>query len=340
MRAPPDRKETTPVGPSGARESGGVTLQISLAPSDAHMAGQLLDHQMRQCGRYADEVLLTLDLELVGRSYEFGRAWEANTETILAVVQEAQASYGNVRLVKVDPSPGARRAVAERFFGGRTVPRADYRGRPFYAYFFGLYAASHDKVFHLDADMLLGGGSPTWFDEAARLLADRPDTLTCSPLPGPPTATFELTTQRGDPVAGLRAAFAFPNFSSRVFFLDRRCLEENYHPPRLILPERLRDIPRAYLHGRPMVGTAEGSIGRVMARSGLWRIDFLGEGPGLWSLHPPYRSETFYRRLPEIIAMVEEDSVPDGQRGAYDLNDSIIDWSDARAELRASRWRR
>jgi hypothetical protein len=57
----------------------------------------------------------------------------------------------------------------------------------------------------------------------------------------------------------------------------------------------------------------------------------------MWSLHPPFRSEEFYRRLPELIEAVESGRVPDGQRGHYDLNDSMIDWTEARAD---NHWRR
>ena len=37
--------------------------------------------------------------------------------------------------------------------------------------------------------------------------------------------------------------------------------------------------------------------------------------------------------LDEIVARVERDDWPDAQRGDYDLNDSVIDWSDARAAI-------
>ena len=63
----------------------------------------------------------------------------------------------------------------------------------------------------------------------------------------------------------------------------------------------------------------------------------LVSAPGFWSLHPPYRSETFYARLPQLIHAVETGDVPEGQRGHYDLNDSMIDWTSARE---ANRWHR
>jgi len=50
----------------------------------------------------------------------------------------------------------------------------------------------------------------------------------------------------------------------------------------------------------------------------------------MWSLHPPYRSEEFYRELPRLVEQIEAGSVPDAQRGDYDINDSMFDWSSAR----------
>ena len=67
-----------------------------------------------------------------------------------------------------------------------------------------------------------------------------------------------------------------------------------------------------------------------MAAAGLFRVDFLGAAPGMWSLHPPYRSEEFYREPPRLIERIESGEVPEAQRGDYELNDSMFDWSRAR----------
>jgi hypothetical protein len=56
----------------------------------------------------------------------------------------------------------------------------------------------------------------------------------------------------------------------------------------------------------------------------------------MWSLHPPFRSEQFYRELPRLLERIEAGAVPDAQRGDYDINSSMFDWSRAarRARLR------
>jgi hypothetical protein len=66
----------------------------------------------------------------------------------------------------------------------------------------------------------------------------------------------------------------------------------------------------------------------------LKRVDFLGTGEGLWSLHPPFRNESFFEKLPELINRVESNNIPEEQRGDYDINDSMINWDDAREEIR------
>ena len=91
------------------------------------------------------------------------------------------------------------------------------------------------------------------------------------------------------------------------------------------------------LQGNPMADLAENVVSDAMVAAGMYRVDFLGSGDGMWSLHPPYRSEEFYRRLPELIRAVEQGDVPQQQRGHYDLNDSMIDWTQARAANRPYR---
>ncbi|MDB5136545.1 MAG: hypothetical protein JWP37_3148, partial [Mucilaginibacter sp.] len=70
----------------------------------------------------------------------------------------------------------------------------------------------------------------------------------------------------------------------------------------------------------------------------LKRIDFLGKGNGLWTLHPPYRTVDFYNRLPEIISNVECNDLHPKQYGFYDIVDEVCDWTEAKDRLRNNRW--
>jgi hypothetical protein len=130
-------------------------------------------------------------------------------------------------------------------------------------------------------------------------------------------------------------AFRAPAFSTRIFMLDRDRLYMRATPlPLDRLSPRLR--LQALVDGTPAVDCLEACASTAMRQGGFSRIDFLGSAPGMWAIHPPYRSELFYQRLPDLITQVEDGDVPEEQRGRHDVEDCMIDWRTARKP----RWRR
>lgn len=83
----------------------------------------------------------------------------------------------------------------------------DFRRRPIDGYLHLLLATHHDLVFHIDGDMMFGGGSQTWMAEALDQLSRRPELLACNPLPSPPRADGKLLSQRGSPTPELGAPY-------------------------------------------------------------------------------------------------------------------------------------
>jgi hypothetical protein len=200
-------------------------------------------------------------------------------------------------------------------------------------------------VLHTDGDMLFGGGSQTWLDEAVTLLQERPDLLVAGPLPGPPTADGRLpegvaarhggtwaewevgTGTEDDGMWPERVlggpALRFRHMSSRVFLIDRARLLSRVAPfPLAKLTPRLALV--ALWNRNPRYGPFEVALSKAMARRGLFRLDFLGTAGGMWSLHPVRRTEAFYRSLPDLIRRVEEGDIPAGQRGDYNINESLL----------------
>lgn len=311
----------------------GVTLQISLAPTDLPTARHTLPHQLRTWSSQVDEVLLVLDLHRSrGR---FADAWEERLPGMRTLIAEMCARYRHARAVDVDYSAAVAARLAERYFGGFDVPAKDYNGAPFYTYFYALDVARYPLVLHLDVDMMFGGGSTTWIAEAVHLLADRPDILTVSPLPGPPTPDGSLRSQQLERVMYAPVAYRKQELSTRQFMINRDRFIESVAPLHLRRPP-VRQLAQAVLDGNPPYLAAELIVSHAMVARGFWRVEFLGQAPGMWSVHPPYRSSLFYEMLPEIIARVEAGAVSEGQRGCHDLNDSMIDWSGAHR----SRWQR
>jgi hypothetical protein len=323
----------------------GVTLEITVAPTDLPHAIHVLPHQLRQWAGQVDEIQFTYDLHRSrGR---FGDAAAERRPGMDALLADLCAQHPGAQVREVDYAPETVQAVAERFFGGGALPAKNHYGGPVYSYFFGPFAASHDHVLHVDSDMLFGGGSQTWIAEALRILETRPDVLFCSPFPGPPPPGGDLppamlevhrragSDPRRDPHDGV--AWSFGGYSTRVAFVDRRRFLERLAPlPRERPP--LRSVARALVEGHPRFELPETIVTRQMQRRGERRLDLLGSPPGMWSLHPAMRSDEFYRALPGLVERVESGDMPDAQRGDFDVNDSLVDWSSARRAARAQVW--
>ena len=302
-----------------------VTLQVSLTPDDLEQARHFLPHQLKQWAGQVEEVLCTVD---VWGGPDGAPGVPQPVEGLQALFSGLRRSYPHLRWEKVDYSAAAQREIGDAFYGGHAVPLRDHRRRPIYAYLFGLRAASRDVVFHIDADMIFGGGSQSWMGEACDLLHGAPEVLTCSPLPGPPRQDGRLLAQRQ--YAQARGAhglpsYRFPTLSTRLFVVDRRKLTASLAPlPREWPP--LRPALRVLLSGRRPHATLEEVLSRRMAGRGLSRVDFLGAEPGMWAIHPLHRSGRFPRLLPELIRRVEAGEVHESQRGHYDVTEGTLDW--------------
>jgi hypothetical protein len=311
----------------------GITLQVNLAPSDLPHAMHTLPHQLRRWRAQVDEVLFTVDLRRSTGHY--ATAWEDRFPGFLKLMEEYKTKDPAIHVHEVDYSKKTRESVSQQFFGNQIIPERDYLGAPFYPYFAGFFQARYDYILHMDSDMLFGGGSQTWLAEAIRLMQQRPEIVACNPLPGPPTSDGSLRSQSLVPEAYTSLAFRSDSISTRIIFFDRRRLLSRLAPLPVLVPSRRQSYVARLARNPPYEG-AESSLSTGMRQKGLTRMDFLGDYPGMWCLHPPYRSPLFYERLPALIQQVETGNIPDGQRGDHNLNHSMIDWGNASK----TRWRR
>jgi hypothetical protein len=325
--------------------AGEVVLQVSLAPVDFPHARHILPHQIRCWREQVDRILLTVDTRPGSGRYAEG--WARHERDFGALLAAVTAGDPKVGVVEVDYSPQASAALSAAFLGGADVPVKDSYGAPFHAYLFGLLAAGAQYVLHADADMLYGGGSPTWMREALEVLRTREDALVAGPYPGPPlqdgripgaVAARHAAAQRyGSAPTALALGFPaaqFSHLSTRSFLIDLHRFRATVGALRVeaTSPPRFSTVS-------PGPAPLETALSRALTEHHLTRVDLLGSGPGMWVLHPPFRTEAFLRDLPAIIARVEAGDVPDGQRGDFDLNDAMVDWSAARRRLRRTRRR-
>ena len=309
-----------------------ISLQINLAPGDYLHARYTLKHQLDILSEQVDEVILTIDTR-PGKG-RFAEGWESYKELLNKfLAKEIETSYA-VKIVPVDYSASTKKKVAMHFFGQDNIPDKDFRGGPFYAYFFGMYSAANDIVFHLDSDMFLGGGSQTWITEALWFYKSDPAYFVISPLPGPP---HDAGIIKGQDVVDKIAPYTWQlcGMSTRIFLVDK----SRFIKDKLVLTKpSLRNQVKAIVEGNHNVNLPEHLLSAFIRKHNLKRVDFLGTGTGLWSLHPPYRTSAFYEDLPNLLNRIYSNDLPKEQQGFYDIIDEVCNWSEAREGIKSNRW--
>jgi hypothetical protein len=323
-----------------------VVLQINMHPNDARHVAHVLPHQIRTWGGQVDRIVIALDLHRSRAGRYRNNDFDQNYRAIMKVL-ERTSGVGRVEVAEVDYSPDVRREVARSFFSSATIPDKAWDGGPFYSYFYGLWASRAAYVMHMDSDMLYGGGSSYWLTEAIEELDRRPELIFMAPLSGPPRKDHRLLGQRGwssglvKRDAELPDAYLFGTVSTRVFLMGSSQLRERMGALALTAPRATQRMRARVMGNPPQALEAETVLSQNMQARGLARMDMLGTGKGMWSLHPPFRSELLYRELPRLIEDVEDGRIPAEQRGRYDVHDSMIDWSEQRrANARHRRWMR
>ncbi|WP_197424799.1 capsular biosynthesis protein [Bordetella sp. N] len=322
-----------------------VAAQISMYPMDYPHAALLLPHQLRVWSPMVDRVLVTIDTHRSTSGRYRGSHFDEYRAKLLQLARDLRGDFPQLDVIEVDYGTAARREVAQSFFGTDDIPVKAWDGGPFYAYFYGMHHSRARHIVHFDGDMLFGGGSTRWVEDAIACTEQDPTVLLTGPFPGPPAPDAAIhghglpAPQRLD-IAGA-PAYRFQSVSTRIFMLDMERLRATLGTLPLLRPSALQRMKSHLLGNPPDVREAEVILGEVLRQHGLYRVDLLGSAPGLWSLHPPYRGAEFYRKLPELIAAVESGQVPAAQRGHYDVHDSMIDWSQQRAATRRhKRWLR
>mgnify|MGYP003575082018 CR=1 FL=1 len=307
-----------------------ITLQISLAPSDYRYSIHLLHHQIRVFNEQVDEILLTYDTHK--SKGHFATNWEANNEKMWAFLSKIAETNPKIKLVKIDYGKEINFNIAKTFFGKKTIPAKDWRGGPFYTYFFGIYMSSHPFVLHIDSDLFFGGLSQSWLSEAIELYNNDSDILFINPLAGPPRTDGILIDQTYKSYHNRSFHFSFINVSTRIFLVNKARLSE--HTFTKIKTKKIGEIVRAIYKGNPPYILPEQFMSDSMLKHKKIRVDFKGKEPGLWTLHPPYRTEWFYENIPLIIKKIEANNVPENQKGFYDIVDELVDWTEAKAKFK------
>lgn len=310
-----------------------VSLQINLSPSDYPSAQFILPHQLKTLAPQVDEIILVIESKPSKGRFAIG--WDENKEKLTALLLKMKTIF-SLRIIAVDYSKEVKKKIASYFLSSIVIPEKDFRGGPFYSYFYGIYHCKNDLVLHVDADIFFGGGSLSWVSEACNLFDQFPNLFSASPLPGPPEKEESLYGQTIiHKFLDQPHKFQLVGFSTRIFMAKKSMLEK--FKLTLKKPE-LKNQIRALIKGNANADLPELLIANFIKRNQLMRIDFLGKENGLWSLHPPYRTKKFYEEIPLLINKIEKNNLPTSQYGFYDIVDELIDWTEAKEALKKKKW--
>lgn len=310
-----------------------VTLQINTAPTDNRFLEKIVSHQIKAIGEQVDVIRITADIRPSKKGrFSFS---DEQIEEFKSILAELKNDHKSVEVDFVDYSEETVKEVSDAIWGDEILPVKDYRGGPFYSYMYGLYKVDTEFVFHLDSDIFLGGRYPEWCDVAIELMSDDPLLAIIKPLSGPPKKSRSAPNQFGKPLypyRDLANAFYSDNFTTRVYFTKKTRILSILRNLSLEKPGVLRTLLGRWQRN-PVVQAPEQLLSNFLSKTDYIRLDFLGAEPGLWALHPPFRSDEFYDKLDHIIQAVETGDIPNAQRGYYDINHSLVDWSSAIQKL-------
>lgn len=318
-----------------------VTLEILACPADLGYLGPTVRHVLRQLGGQVDELLFAVDL-VPARGGRYADGWGDALPAFETLLEELLAEVPRSRVVYAQGRVDELARLGDRFFGGVPIPAKDCRGSAFEVYWQAFDAAANDLVFHVDGDMLFGGGSPTWVAEAVELLLGDPDCIAVVPLSGPPHPSG---TPAGHPPGSWTRypwrspAFRFATWTTRLALFSRSRMLERFAPLPLSRPPYKRTWVKAAVNRNPLVAMPEDLLKAATRRAGMHRVDLLGEGDGMWSLHPLLKPPEYLARLDEVIGRVERFDLPAEQLGHYDVVDALVDQRALRRDRRLRRWR-
>jgi len=335
-----------------------ITLQISLTPWDLPHACLVLPHQLQFWSAYCAESLVLWDFDPGPKiQTEQGQnQWQRCLELLPAFQQALQTDWPNLIQMGCDlrsaKAQTELQALGQQFFANPGVselsaqcaqsaqvpalPRKDFRGGPFAAYFIGLEAAQQDLVLHLDGDMLFGGSAPNWIATALNYLANFPDCLCVAPPGGPPANvpanvpanTLANTLANTSAHAGIEFQQKQIIFTTRCFLIRRSELYQAL-PYALRLPER-EGQPGWY---PPFAELVEVILTLFMQSQNRYRLDYSPEANQIWSLHPPTQFDPRYLPLlPMILRQMRHPHWPAAQWGVCDLLPSSLAWLNSQAK--------
>lgn len=307
-----------------------ISLQINTAPVDMAYLPKILSHQLADFAGSCEEVIVTIETKQSKKSRWKSDQWNDNLEKLYDLLEQLKEKYPHIRANPIDYSKEKRLEVSRYFLKNpkKLIPFKDFRGGPYYSYFFGLHSCTQRYVLHLDSDIILNGDGKKWIEQAISLIQSDQKALFVSPIIGPPVLEGqEMPMQhpkRYNPIEKYTYAgngYKYKDVSTRIFLVEKERLK-NFCP--MTYPH-LDQLIKALLKKTSMYHTPERSISSEMQRQGLYRVDFHGKPPGLYSIHAQVaRQPDFVGMLDHVIQKVKEGFFLEEDRGLQDFNPNYL----------------
>jgi hypothetical protein len=291
------------------------SLSILVARTDIPFMMQTIPHLVKSCQfEFLERVLFVETAPLSGIFRD--RPGVGTLEQLRDCCDRLLQAGVVDRVVDIDYSEATRQRIYKKHFGQDVRFTHDYRGASVFGFIYSLEAVKGDYILHFDSDMLLHQQrNHSWILEGIALLKSCPDVMFVSPLSGCPTSDSSLkqrsVTYQCDP----RGFYAFKEFTSRKFLVDRSRLEKMLP----IQPQWVSWKRQAleFITGKSALNVWEITMSKALQKSEYIRADL--SSPQAWTLHTPDHGSTFVQLLPQVIEQIEEGSYPPQQAGDYDL---------------------
>jgi len=307
-----------------------VSLQINVAPVDMAFLAPIMAHQLSIFGNLCEEIVVTVETKKSENSRWSSSDWDTNLTSLLLLLEEMQVSYPHLLISKIDYSSATHKKASDFFMeSSELLPWKDFRGGPYYSYYYGVFSCSQKYVLHMDSDMLYCGSAEAWLREALAMMEEDKEVLLCSPLVGPPVRKGEEVPiahkKRYNPIGNYQSRdfyYKYKDISTRIYLIEK----ERLHGFAITTRPNLDQWIKAIWRGLPCYHTPERSLSVAMQKRNLFRLDFLGEDGGFWSYHPPAKkSENFLNMLPHVISEIERGFFTEAQRGRQQFTTSLLE---------------
>lgn len=308
-----------------------VSLQINTAPVDYAFFPKILKHQLKFFGRMCSEIVITIEERQSERSRWKSSDWKKNFDLIIELCDALKKDYPQLVINIIDYSDEKRKEVSQYFLQqkDRMIPFKDFRGGPYYSYYFGLHSASQPYVFHMDSDILFHGNGEKWLKEATEVLTKDKNVLSVAPIIGPPLKSGQnmplVHKKRYNPIDEYSVygrGYQYKDLSTRIFMVEKERLK-NFCP---ITYPHFDQIMKSWLRKTTPYHTPERSISEQMQKENLVRVDFEGT-EGLFNLHLTQgikKSPEFIQGLDVILNKIEEGFFTEDMRGKHDFSQQLL----------------